>query len=313
MTRAAPRVVALTTALTAIALAPATARAQASANDAAVAEVLFDEGKKLMAEGRLAEACPKLAESNRLDTGIGTLLFLGDCYEKNGQVASAWATFREAASLAQKGADAREKLARDRAGALEPALPHLTIAVPAASRVQGLVITRDGLDVGAVQWDIALPMDPGRHVLRATAPGRAPWQTTVDVARATPARVDVPLLPPAPSTPPASREPSGREAPRAGGTQRLIGLGLVGVGAVGLGVGTYFGLAAKSRADDSAAHCAGSACDSTGLELRDGARSRADVATVAFVAGGATLVVGAVVWLLAPSSKAATLGAPLRF
>ncbi|MBL8613773.1 MAG: hypothetical protein JNL38_40915 [Myxococcales bacterium] len=303
----ARRLLALTAALAA--LGPATARAQASANDAAVAEVLFDEGKKLMAEGRLAEACPKLAESNRLDTGIGTLLFLGDCYEKNGQVASAWATFREAASLAQKNADAREKLARDRSAALDPVLPRLTIAVPPSNRIPGLVVTRDGIDVGAVQWDVALPMDPGRHVLRATAPGRAPWQATVDVARATPATVEVPLLPRAasPTAPPP------REAPREGGTQRAIGLGLVGVGAIGVGVGAYFGLAAKSRSDDAASHCAGSACDATGLELRDSARSRADVATVAFLAGGLTLVIGAAVWLLAPSGKAAPQSAMLRF
>ena len=72
----------------------------AGGNEAA-AEALFDEAKKLANDGKFAEACPKFAESNRLDRGAGTLIHLADCYEKNKQTASAWATFKEAASAAQ--------------------------------------------------------------------------------------------------------------------------------------------------------------------------------------------------------------------
>src|SRR5512139_1741852 len=64
-------------------LAASAARAQAS--DKAAAEALFDEGRKLMAEGKYAAACAKLEASQKLDAGVGTQLNLADCYEKSGK------------------------------------------------------------------------------------------------------------------------------------------------------------------------------------------------------------------------------------
>jgi thioredoxin-like negative regulator of GroEL len=61
-------------------------------NSAAV-EGLFAEGKKLAAEGKLAEACPKFLASYNLENRSGALLNLADCYEKTGQLATAWARF----------------------------------------------------------------------------------------------------------------------------------------------------------------------------------------------------------------------------
>src|SRR5271166_5257799 len=84
--------------------------AQTSAGDKAAAQAIFDEGKRLMDAGQFAQACPKFADSEKLDPGVGTLLNLGVCYEKNGQTASAWATYKEAASAAANaGETAREK------------------------------------------------------------------------------------------------------------------------------------------------------------------------------------------------------------
>src|SRR5262249_30335548 len=94
------------------------------------AQALFDEGRRLMDAKSYALACPKFAASQKLDPGAGTLLNLADCYDKNGQTASAWATFDEAAAEATKSGHLDwAAQARDRAAALEPTLARLTISV----------------------------------------------------------------------------------------------------------------------------------------------------------------------------------------
>src|SRR5678816_498104 len=73
----------------------------AQERDPAGAQALFDQARELTRQGRFAEACPKLQESNRLDPGIGTQFHLADCYEQSGRIASAWAAFLEVASQAR--------------------------------------------------------------------------------------------------------------------------------------------------------------------------------------------------------------------
>lgn len=168
-----------------------------SGDDKAAAEVAFQDGRRLMTEGRYAEACPKFLASQRLDPGVGTLLNLGDCYEKNGQTASAWAQFIEAASEAHRLGDARrEAAARGRAAALEGDLTRLTIAVSAAAAATaGLQIKRDGTLVDRALWGSPTPVDPGDCFLEATAPGRKKWGATVRIpVGGAPVTVEVPAL-----------------------------------------------------------------------------------------------------------------------
>jgi hypothetical protein len=87
----------VTSALLGAILLSGSASAQTS-SDKAAAQALFDAGKRLLSERKYAEACPKLAESQRLDPAPGTLMNLADCYEKAGLTASAWATWLEAAA-----------------------------------------------------------------------------------------------------------------------------------------------------------------------------------------------------------------------
>src|SRR5260221_10377355 len=95
-------------------------RAFAQQRDPAAAQALFDQARALTRQGRYAEACPKLLESNRLDPGIGTQFHLAECYEQNGQVATAWATFLDVASQARAASQFdREKAATKRATQLE--------------------------------------------------------------------------------------------------------------------------------------------------------------------------------------------------
>ena len=157
----------------ALALAMAT---PARADDPAAAEALFQEGRRLVADGNYAEACPKFEESLHHDRAVGTLWHLARCLEETGAIASAWARYREAAAEARKtDEDARERAALHRAKALEPRLPRLTIDVPVEHRVDGLTVTRDGTAIGPGVWGTPLPVDPGTHVIEAAAPGYQPW------------------------------------------------------------------------------------------------------------------------------------------
>jgi hypothetical protein len=294
------------------------ARAHAqSAEDKAAAEAAFEEGKRLMTAHAFAEACPKFAESIRRDPGIGTMLGLADCYEKNGQTASAWAEFREAAALASRKGDKREALARDNASRLEALLSKILVRVPPNADMQGLAVKRDGVELGRALWDEAVPVDPGVHSISATAPGFKEWQTTVEAAATRGVQtVTIPHLEPAPavsSVAPALAAPLQPAAPQVdhGSTQRLAGALAAGAGVIGIAVGSVLGIVAKSKLDQSNAdnHCdATDACDGTGLSLRSSAESAATGATVAFVVGGVLVAGGAVLWFTAPRPESAHVG-----
>lgn len=184
-----------------------------SGSDKATAESLFQEARALVAEGRYAEACPKLLASQKLDPGVGTLLNLGDCYENNGQTASAWAQFVEAEAAARKAGDPRRaEAAHARATALEGRLSRLTINVPAPAQVQGLEVKRDFTPIDRALWGAAMPVDPGNRLVAASAPGRKKWTMTVRIDEVRPnATVDVPVLEPEPLVSQTSPQPLSTE------------------------------------------------------------------------------------------------------
>ena len=131
---------------------PKTCFAQSAANKAA-AEALFDQGRSLTQSGDYAQACQKFEASQKLDEGIGTLLYLADCYEKTGRTASAWATFKEVASMAgAQGQPSRQKLAKQRALALEPGLAKVIIEVAQGDeKVIGFEVRSDSVPIPAAQ------------------------------------------------------------------------------------------------------------------------------------------------------------------
>lgn len=289
----------------------------ASGADSAAAQALFDEAKKLVKEGKTAEACPKFEESQRLDPGSGTLLNLARCYEDTGRLASAWNKYLEAAAAAAASGNVqREKEARARAATIRRSVSELVIDVPAeAKATSGLEITRDGEPVGAAQWGSAIPADAGEHRIAASAPGREPWQSVVVVKDpAGKFTVTVPALvavsagapveanqaaPPPASDQPAPPSPSGGGL----GTQRTVALVAGGVGVVGVVVGSIFGLKSKSHHDEAEKYCDGSQCtDPRGVSEGESAHSAGNVSTIFMIVGGVGLAAGATLWFTAPKA-----------
>ena len=311
------------------------------ASDPAGAEALFDEAKKQMAQGNYTQACVQLEESQKLDAGLGTLFQLANCWQHLGKTASAWALFREVESQARAiGQGSREKVARDRAAALEPTLSKVFINLPddlalaVASDPSCLEVRRDGVRIGHEAWQKAMPVDPGDHKITAVVRGRSPWETTVTVSpdaktvavqlpplkdlpgathAAQPAVVARPAEPrPPPTAPSAPSLGAASPMPGAsavepildnhGGTQRGVGWFFAGAGVVGLAAGGYFGAKWLDERDKSNPHCAG-ACDATGVRLRDDARTMSVDAIVSTGAGAGAVIVGVALIASAPRSR----------
>lgn len=301
----------LRAALFAMVLTPGLAFAQGQ--DVVGAEALFMQGRTLMQQGKYAEACPKFEASQRLDPGVGTLLNLGDCYEKNGEIAKAWARFREAAALATSaGQRDREQIARQRAAALEGKLAKLTIVAPA-----GIEVKVDGGRIDPAMWGTAVPVDPGEHMIEASAPGKKPFSSRVTVASSASTRVEVPALEDASPSPTPVATPTPTPTPTTnvdasadrstGSTQRTLAIVSLGVGVVGLGVGTALGLMSSSKWDQAKQGCTPAGCDAESRKRGEDAGTLADVSTIGFVAGGIGVAAAAVLWFTAPSATQPTL------
>lgn len=241
----------------------------------AQAEVLFRQGRDLLAAGKVAEACSAFEESQKLEPAVTTLLNLAGCREKLGQLATAWGLFLDAARQTRLAADAANQqlhdVAQARAQKLEPRVSRLAINVPQRSQVDGLEITRgkDRVDPGL--WNRALPIDGGTYTITARAPGANAWFTQVTIAAESDTKtVEIPDLrnlprdldrpaavaaPPPPSPPrpapvvPAPVVPAIDRTPESSHTSRKVPL-VIGAGALALlGGGLGFELWAESRYD----------------------------------------------------------------
>lgn len=171
------------------------AQADGSETDRQIAQSLFDDGRTLLEAGRVAEACPKFAESQRLDPGGGTLLNLALCHELEGKTATAWTEFREALSIAVRDdRKDRQELANLHITGLAPKLTRLTVIVPEAVARGDSEVTLDRSRLPSAAWNTEIPIDPGEHRIAVTAAGLPRWETSIATMEAGRTyRVDVPL------------------------------------------------------------------------------------------------------------------------
>lgn len=296
-------------------LRPAPASADEGADEGALAEALFREGQQLMAQKNYEQACPKLAESQRLDPSTGTLLNLAVCHESQGKLASAWKEFNAAVVAARRDQrQDRVDFAKQRIASIEPRLSRVTVVVPSEHEVSGVEIQVDSIELKRPAWGVPLPLDPGSHEITAQAPGRQTWSFHFEVKQGPHSQtINVPALElaPEPAEPVGQTDASGHydpgpedQSPSRGGTQRVVALSLGGAGIVGLVVGSAFGVVALDKFGQSnETGCDGNDCDAAGSALRNDARAAGDIATVGVIAGGVLLATGVVLFLSAPRKR----------
>jgi tetratricopeptide (TPR) repeat protein len=127
-------------------LAPAAALAEdASTRDPAVrATKLFDEARALLAQGKIAEACPVFEQSYALEPAPGTGLNVADCAERAGDVARARKLYEDAARAFDKaGKTNRANFARNRLANLDKAKPPEPPPKAPEPVEQGRVVARE--------------------------------------------------------------------------------------------------------------------------------------------------------------------------
>ncbi|MFO0555372.1 MAG: hypothetical protein U0271_43750 [Polyangiaceae bacterium] len=150
----------------------------------ATAQALFDQARAEMDSGDFATACPKLEEVVRLEpNGNGAKLKLAECYELDGRFASAFAMYTIAEAAAQAaGQTERVAWAHERGAAARARASTISIVVASeVGALAGFVVTRDDEPVGSAQWSTPIPVDGGRVVVVARAPGFAELRREVEV------------------------------------------------------------------------------------------------------------------------------------
>lgn len=284
----------------------------ALAQDVAAADALFNKAIADMDAGRYDAACPALAESHRLDPRSGTLFAVATCNAKAGKIATASAFYDDylrgvadlPAAARAKHAD-RMKIARAELDKLRAQIPTLKLVLPAPGPA-GARVRRDGTELSAASLGVALPLDPGEHVVTLEVPGRAPAEHRFTVEKGQSKVVELAVgrelsagAAPAPVGNPAATPPE--PGPESSGGGRLVGAYVAGgVGAAALIVGAVTGGLALSKKSVVSADCKGLVCSHEGEQAVNAGRTLGTVSTVGFVVGAAGLVTGAVLFFTAP-------------
>jgi tetratricopeptide (TPR) repeat protein len=316
----------------ALIVAPSSAWAQADPQQKAAAEALFDEGKQLLSQGQFESACRRFEQSQEIDPGVGTLLYLGDCYERSGRLASAWAIYREASSAAAAaGQGERTRIADERARRLAPNLSKLVLLVPQDNRVAGFELLLDHRVLSPALFGVPFPVDAGQHEISARAPGRSTWSNVIEIKPNADYRnlqipslsVASPSAPGAIATPydtPAQGAGATAAAPAAGSAAADLSLGAAappsapgpdrtasyivgGAGVVAIGIGVAFGLRASDKDDESKAGCPSGCITRAAADLNQQARTAATIANISYAVGALALATSAYLFFSAGSGS----------
>jgi hypothetical protein len=295
--------------------------ARAGPNEQRLAQALFDDARRLMDQKRYSEACPKLAESQRLDPGGGTLLNLAVCHAADGKTATALVEYNEALSMATRdGRRDREELARAAITKLEHDVPRVTVVVPPGHRTPGLDVKIDDTALPSVAWDVPMPVDPGSHTVVATVPGRAPWTVVISILAAEKKTIEVPRLAqgpePAPPPPvvtmtpaPYTTEPAPQERPPVDRTSTtasnplyvfILGTTIAAGGT--MAITGVLALSEQSKADDNCIADRNWCRSQGGRDAAGNAEALAVVSTTALVIAA----VGVVALFIVPSKRTIT-------
>jgi hypothetical protein len=277
---------------------------------------LFDKGVAEMESGNYQVACPALEESQRIDPRAGTLFASAECQAKWGKLASAVARYEDYIGWVLRLPTDQQARHRDRVttsqaqvSRLKPTVPTLTLRLVAGAP-NGTTIKRDGVVLQGAALGLALPVDPGEHVLSVQAPGGPERIVKVEIALSQNRLIELeaPPVPNSASAPDSVGKPAEPAAPalatstepsvERGSSRRTIAYAVGGLGLVGLVTGGVTGALVLSKKGTITDNCDGSICrNSAGYDAARSAKTLATVSTVGFGVGLAGVAVSAILLL----------------
>jgi hypothetical protein len=311
--------------------------ARAQGRDPVVADALFREARDLLKDGKYELACPKFAESYRLDPAPGTLFNLAQCEEKQGRLASSlerWRSLIDVLTSTSKLVDPRLPVARERVEALTKRVPRLVLRYKAGVPKETVVLF-DGVELRAASLNTELPVEPGPHTVLARAAYRHDGEfkitlkegerTELQVEPGGPDGTEPRVAPKGPATAssgmPVAPSATGTTgtAPTSGPTsepppeslRRPVGLVVAGVGLASLIGAGVTSVMLTSRKDTINNHCHSDtrSCDPEGLTAAQSTGTLVPLNLVLWIVGIAGAGTGGYLFFSAPSGAAAQVSA----
>lgn len=125
------------------------------------AEQAFREGRRLLQEGKIADACAAFEQSQKLDPALGTLLNLADCEGLLGHDAKAYGLWQEVLGWSRRAKHAeREQVALQKLSALRGKVALVVIDAPPEAKTE--------VDGQPVVAGTQVPLAPGAHEVVVT-------------------------------------------------------------------------------------------------------------------------------------------------
>lgn len=301
------------------------AQEESDAQETAAARVLAVDGVKLAQADQCGEAIDKLDRAQKLKHSAIVLAHLGQCQVKLGKWVEGSESLRKMLRepLPENPSPALEdayRKAQVTLRELKPRIPSVRIMV-AAPRDATISIKLDGQDIPSTVIGMALPADPGDHVIEASAPGylrtSAPLKLMAGAnasvqleLKRDPAAVEPAPLPAATVQKPPVQLAERTPAPvafaseeRPSGAGKVLAYVAYGVGAAGLGVGIGFGAAASGAESSLRTSCPNRVCPPDREDELSSARTKGTISTIGFAAAGGGAVLGTLFLVLSGSGS----------
>ncbi|WP_437926060.1 PEGA domain-containing protein [Sorangium sp. So ce291] len=292
----------------AVALGGSAARAQPQQQpprDPVAAEALFKSARALVDKGDYAAGCPKFEASLELNPSASTMINIARCHEREGKVATAWHDYNRAIVLNRETAGEQrrrglEEIAQKGIADLDARVPKLRVVVKGAP--SGVEVQRDGTPVPAAALGEPLPVDPGPHDLRASAPGHETETRSVTLREGESVTVELTLRPAAGPTAATAPEKA-KEAPGRGVPTWAWVSGAAGIALVGASVGFLIDdLSAIGALRDSCREVTGGTYCNPGYDFAaDNARKNRDFGLFVGLGGAGLVALGAAAYGIAGS------------